>query len=81
MADRMATTREVLPGDSRALGATYDGAGTNFAIFSTHAERVELSRTEHPSGARKFKQLGGVVGVGGAGEHVLVLIPRPSRQK
>jgi glycogen operon protein len=42
MADRMATTREVLPGDSRALGATWDGAGTNFSIFSTHAERVEL---------------------------------------
>jgi isoamylase len=42
MADRMAITREVLSGDPRALGATWDGTGTNFAIFSTHAERVEL---------------------------------------
>lgn len=42
MADRMATTREILPGDPRTRGATWDGEGTNFALFSTHAERVEL---------------------------------------
>src|ERR1700744_3191229 len=30
------------PGDSYPLGATYDGAGTNFALFSEVAERVEL---------------------------------------
>ena len=42
MADRMATTREILPGDPRMRGATWDGQGTNFALFSTHAERVEL---------------------------------------
>jgi len=42
MADRMATAREILPGDPRTLGATWDGQGTNFALFSTHAERVEL---------------------------------------
>ena len=34
--------REVLPGDYRTLGATWDGEGTNFALFSAHAERVEL---------------------------------------
>jgi isoamylase len=33
---------EVWPGDSYPLGATYDGAGTNFALFSEAAERVEL---------------------------------------
>jgi isoamylase len=30
------------PGESYPLGATYDGAGTNFALFSEVAERVEL---------------------------------------
>jgi isoamylase len=30
------------PGQPFPLGATYDGAGTNFAIFSEVAERVEL---------------------------------------
>jgi isoamylase len=32
----------VWPGDSYPLGATYDGAGTNFALFSEVAHRVEL---------------------------------------
>ena len=30
------------PGDSYPLGATYDGAGTNFGLFSEVAHRVEL---------------------------------------
>ncbi len=30
------------PGTSYPLGASYDGVGTNFAIFSEVAERVEL---------------------------------------
>ncbi len=29
-------------GDWRTLGARFDGEGTNFALFSAHAERVEL---------------------------------------
>ncbi|MEV4888448.1 glycogen debranching protein GlgX [Nonomuraea sp. NPDC055795] len=33
---------ELWPGDPYPLGATYDGAGTNFALFSEVAERVEL---------------------------------------
>jgi glycogen operon protein len=32
----------VWPGTPYPLGATYDGAGTNFAVFSEVAERVEL---------------------------------------
>lgn len=32
----------VWPGHSYPLGATYDGAGTNFAVFSEVAEHVEL---------------------------------------
>ena len=30
------------PGNAYPLGATYDGAGTNFALFSEVAEQVEL---------------------------------------
>jgi glycogen operon protein len=33
---------EVWPGRPYPLGATYDGAGTNFSLFSEVAERVEL---------------------------------------
>ena len=33
---------EVWPGSPYPLGATYDGAGTNFALFSEVARRVEL---------------------------------------
>ena len=32
----------VWPGTAYPLGATWDGAGTNFALFSRHASRVEL---------------------------------------
>ncbi|MFV8230682.1 glycogen debranching protein GlgX [Mycolicibacterium fortuitum] len=32
----------VWPGEAYPLGATYDGAGTNFSLFSEVAERVEL---------------------------------------
>ncbi|MBW0013172.1 glycogen debranching protein GlgX [Mycobacterium sp.] len=35
-------TGEVWPGRAYPLGATYDGAGTNFAVFSEVAELVEL---------------------------------------
>ncbi len=33
---------QVWPGQMYPLGATYDGAGTNFAVFSEAAKRVEL---------------------------------------
>jgi glycogen operon protein len=33
---------EIWPGQAYPLGATYDGSGTNFALFSGVAERVEL---------------------------------------
>jgi len=33
---------EVWPGEPFPLGATWDGAGTNFSLFSEHAEAVEL---------------------------------------
>lgn len=33
---------QVWPGHAYPLGATYDGAGTNFAVFSEAAHRIEL---------------------------------------
>jgi isoamylase len=38
----MADQTEVWPGSSYPLGATYDGAGTNFSLFSEVAEAVDL---------------------------------------
>ena len=38
MADQLAAW----PGTDYPLGATYDGVGTNFSLFSSVAERVEL---------------------------------------
>jgi isoamylase len=35
-------SQEVWPGEAFPLGATWDGSGTNFSLFSEHAERVEL---------------------------------------
>jgi glycogen operon protein len=36
------TRATVLPGRHYPLGATWDGSGVNFALFSEHAEKVEL---------------------------------------
>jgi glycogen operon protein len=33
---------EIWPGKAYPLGATFDGTGTNFALFSEVADRVEL---------------------------------------
>jgi glycogen operon protein len=38
------------------LGATWDGAGVNFALFSKHAERVELCLFE-PKGRRELERI------------------------
>ena len=35
-------TRQVWPGEPFPLGRDWDGEGTNFALFSENAERVEL---------------------------------------
>ena len=39
-------------GTHHPLGATWDGLGTNFAVFSAHAERIELCLFD-PSGRRE----------------------------
>ncbi|ORX02364.1 glycogen debranching protein GlgX [Mycobacterium szulgai] len=47
---QMTVTAEVWRGKAYPLGATYDGSGTNFALFSEVAERVELCLFD-PDGA------------------------------
>ena len=46
------TAPTVWPGKPYPLGATWDGEGVNFAIFSEHAEKVELCLFDH-SGRRQ----------------------------
>ena len=51
----------IWPGRTYPLGATYDGAGTNFALFSEVAERVELCLFD-PSGNEQRMDLPEVTG-------------------
>ena len=43
-------------GSPYPLGATWDGLGTNFAVFSAHAERIELCLFD-PTGRREITRL------------------------
>ena len=43
-------------GRAYPLGATWDGAGVNFAVFSKHAERVELCLFD-PKGRREVERI------------------------
>jgi isoamylase len=45
----MAMITRVWPGRPNPLGATWDGGGVNFTLFSEHATRVELCLFDHPS--------------------------------
>jgi isoamylase len=53
---REAPITAVWPGRPYPLGATWDGEGVNFAIFSEHAERVELTIFDH-SGRRERQRI------------------------
>jgi isoamylase len=46
----------LLPGRPDPLGAWWDGLGVNFAVFSAHAEKIELCLFD-PSGRRETKRL------------------------
>ena len=48
---RLAT---VWPGDPYPLGATYDGAGTNFSVFSEIADKVELCLIDDDGGESRI---------------------------
>ena len=41
------------PGRPYPLGATWDGAGVNFALFSEHATAVELCLFDEPGAAAR----------------------------
>ena len=46
---------EIWPGQPYPLGATFDGSGTNFALFSEVAERVELCLFDADGGETRVK--------------------------
>jgi isoamylase len=46
----------VQTGSPHRLGATWDGRGTNFALFSAHAEKVELCLFD-PHGRREIERI------------------------
>src|SRR5215207_8492003 len=46
----------VWPGEPYPLGATWDGEGINFALFSENAEKVELCLFD-PSGRREVERI------------------------
>ncbi len=48
---------KVLPGKPYPLGATYDGNGVNFALFSENATGVRLCLFNHPSDHGEYEQL------------------------
>ncbi len=48
-------SRQVWPGSPSPLGSTFDGAGTNFAIFSEIAEKVELCLINHDGSEERIE--------------------------
>ena len=47
----------VWPGRPYPLGATFDGAGVNFAIFSEHATKVELCLFDHVDAEKEYEKI------------------------
>ena len=43
----------IWPGLPYPLGATWDGSGVNFAIFTEHADDVELCLFDSPTATRE----------------------------
>jgi isoamylase len=43
----------IYPGTPYPLGATWDGAGVNFALFSEHASGVDLCLFDPPESAHE----------------------------
>ncbi|MBE7364066.1 glycogen debranching protein GlgX [Corynebacterium aurimucosum] len=48
-------SHQVWPGSPSPLGSTFDGAGTNFAIFSEIAEKVELCLIDHDGSEERIE--------------------------
>ena len=47
----------IWPGSPYPLGATWDGEGVNFALFSENATAVELCLFERPDDARETHRI------------------------
>ena len=47
----------IWPGRPYPLGATWDGAGVNFALFSQNATAVDLCLFDGPYGSREFERI------------------------
>jgi isoamylase len=47
----------VWPGQPYPLGATWDGEGVNFALFSENATGVELNLFENPEDAKESHRI------------------------
>ncbi len=47
----------LLAGDPYPLGATWDGKGVNFALFSEHASKLELCLFDSPSSKKESERL------------------------
>jgi len=47
----------IWPGRSSPLGATFDGAGVNFALFSEHATKVELCLFDSPEADKEAARI------------------------
>jgi glycogen operon protein len=48
---------KVWPGDPYPLGATWDGSGVNFSLFSENASRVELCLFDHTDGNTEIARI------------------------
>jgi isoamylase len=53
----MTAQARLWPGEPYPLGASWDGAGVNFALFSERATGVELALFEQPDAARPVERL------------------------
>ncbi len=53
----MIDTSDAEPGSSYPQGATWDGRGVNFALFSENAERVELCLFDEAMGSREVARV------------------------
>ncbi|HMK97833.1 MAG TPA: glycogen debranching protein GlgX [Acidimicrobiales bacterium] len=54
-ADEDLMEREMSPGDPYPLGATWDGWGTNFAVFSQSAEAIELCLFDQAGNEERYE--------------------------
>ena len=49
--------QKILRGEPYPLGATWDGKGANFTLFSEHAEKVELCLFDSPSATKESERI------------------------